>query len=42
MINLNVNDIINSTQIATAIALVATVLIILLLRPKSNKEKHHL
>jgi hypothetical protein len=40
MVNLNINDIINSTQIAAAISLVATVLIILLLRPKSHKEKH--
>jgi hypothetical protein len=36
---INITEIINSTQIAAVIALVATVIIVVGLRPKSHKDK---
>jgi len=40
---INIHDIITSTQFAAVIALVATAVIAIALRPKSHKEKqsHH-
>ncbi len=38
---INIHDILTSTQFAAVIALVATAVIAIVLRPKSHKEKHH-
>jgi len=37
---ININDIITSTQFAAAIALIATAIIVVVLRPPAPKSKH--
>lgn len=38
---INIGQIVTSIQFAAAIAIVATALIVVVLRPKSHNEKHH-